>query len=66
MTSAPTALPTHLIPAATTATSAIVPDAVPCSVCRHDLGAHDAIGNRFCQATQAQALDRSCICRSQN
>ena len=35
-----------------------------CGVCQHDLCAHDAIGIRFCEATQAQALSRNCICRS--
>jgi hypothetical protein len=34
-----------------------------CAVCAHDLEAHDAIGRRFCEATQAQALSRTCICR---
>ena len=34
-----------------------------CSVCDHELTAHDAIGLRFCHATQANALSRHCICR---
>jgi hypothetical protein len=33
-----------------------------CAVCDHDLADHDAIGLRYCQATQAQALARKCIC----
>jgi hypothetical protein len=34
-----------------------------CAVCDHDLDAHDVIGRRYCEATQAQALARVCICR---
>jgi hypothetical protein len=34
-----------------------------CTVCEHDLDAHDAISLRFCQASQARALTRGCICR---
>lgn len=34
-----------------------------CAVCVHELDAHDPIGRRYCEATQAQALGRSCICR---
>jgi hypothetical protein len=34
-----------------------------CAVCDHHLDAHDAIGRRYCEATQAQALARVCICR---
>jgi hypothetical protein len=33
-----------------------------CAVCSHQLADHDAIGLRYCQATQAQALRRNCIC----
>jgi len=33
-----------------------------CAVCEHPLADHDSIGNRFCQATQARALSRGCIC----
>jgi hypothetical protein len=36
---------------------------VRCAVCDHDVDAHDAIGRRYCEATQAQALGRNCICR---
>ena len=35
----------------------------PCAVCTHDLADHDKVGLRFCQATQAHALPRNCICR---
>ena len=42
------------------------PDVGPCAVCEHELLAHDAIGRRFCQATQANALDRRCMCPGQN
>lgn len=34
-----------------------------CAVCEHLLAEHDPIGLRYCQATQAQALPRNCICR---
>jgi len=33
-----------------------------CDVCAHALADHDAISTRYCQATQAQALSRACIC----
>lgn len=36
-----------------------------CAVCEHDPTDHDAIALRYCQATQAQALPRRCICRAQ-
>ena len=35
-----------------------------CIVCEHALADHDAISNRYCQATQAHALSRDCICRT--
>ena len=35
-----------------------------CSVCEHILSSHDPIGQRFCQATEAHALSRNCICRA--
>jgi hypothetical protein len=35
---------------------------VGCGACRHDVARHDAISLRFCQATQAGALARHCIC----
>jgi hypothetical protein len=34
-----------------------------CAVCDHNLSGHDAIGQRFCQATQANALARNCVCQ---
>lgn len=38
-----------------------------CTVCEHDLADHDPISLRYCQATQAQASSRGCICpTSQN
>ena len=36
-----------------------------CAVCDHNAADHDAIGRRFCEATQAHALTRGCICRDQ-
>ena len=33
-----------------------------CAVCAHELADHDPIGLRFCQATEAHALPRHCIC----
>ena len=38
-------------------------DAPRCAVCDHQLVEHDPIALRYCQATQAQALPRNCICR---
>ena len=40
-----------------------VDDRPRCAMCAHRLADHDAIGLRYCQATQAQALARNCICR---
>lgn len=34
-----------------------------CLACGHDVADHDAIGSRYCRATEAQALARGCICR---
>jgi hypothetical protein len=33
-----------------------------CSVCDHAITSHDRISRRYCDATQAQALTRKCIC----
>lgn len=33
-----------------------------CTVCAHSLADHDPISQRYCQATQARALSRGCIC----
>jgi hypothetical protein len=33
-----------------------------CAVCDHEMPDHDPISRRYCQATQAQALTRRCIC----
>jgi hypothetical protein len=37
-----------------------------CAVCRHALADHDRISLRFCQATEAHAVDgvssRGCVC----
>ncbi|MCW2742830.1 MAG: hypothetical protein JWR45_3252 [Blastococcus sp.] len=35
-----------------------------CAVCPHALAAHDSISLRFCQATQASAATRGCVCPS--
>ncbi|MGI8678822.1 MAG: RGCVC family protein [Jatrophihabitans sp.] len=35
---------------------------VACVCCAHTWSSHDALGRRFCTATQAHALTRSCIC----
>jgi hypothetical protein len=35
-----------------------------CAVCDHETDTHDPIGRRYCEATQAQALGRNCICQS--
>jgi hypothetical protein len=34
-----------------------------CDVCGHPMTSHDRISTRFCDATQAGALSRGCICR---
>ena len=34
-----------------------------CSCCAHRWAAHDAIAQRYCNATLAAALSRKCICR---
>ena len=39
-------------------------EAGACAVCPHALAAHDAISLRFCQATQAAAATRGCVCPS--
>jgi len=33
-----------------------------CSVCAHASAGHDAISERYCAATLANALSRNCIC----
>lgn len=33
-----------------------------CAACVHELGRHDSISLRYCQATQSNALARTCIC----
>ena len=35
---------------------------VRCAVCEHALADHDVISRRYCEATQANALPRNCIC----
>ena len=35
-----------------------------CIACEHALAQHDAISTRYCEATQARALSRDCICRT--
>jgi hypothetical protein len=35
-----------------------------CAACPHALAAHDRISLRFCQATQASAATRGCVCPS--
>jgi hypothetical protein len=34
-----------------------------CAVCDHGTQDHDAISTRYCEATQAHALPRKCICQ---
>jgi hypothetical protein len=41
-----------------------VGEAGACTVCPHPLDGHDRISLRFCQATQASATTRGCICPS--
>lgn len=33
-----------------------------CAVCPHSWSAHDAIGRRFCTATEAGGFARGCVC----
>jgi hypothetical protein len=42
----------------------VVDEAGACAVCPHPLATHDAISARFCQATQAAAATRGCVCPS--
>ena len=35
-----------------------------CDVCTHPLSTHDRTAARYCDATQANALSRGCICKS--
>ena len=49
----------------TLATSDVDP-AHRCTICNHNLAGHDAISLRYCQATQANALSRNCVCPSTN
>ncbi|MFC5139005.1 RGCVC family protein [Actinomycetospora rhizophila] len=37
-------------------------DDATCTVCPHPWPDHDALGRRFCTATQVSALSRGCIC----
>lgn len=34
-----------------------------CDVCTHAVSGHDHTATRYCDATQANALSRRCICR---
>lgn len=41
-----------------------VPAPAPgCGACPHPEAGHDAVGLRWCRATVASALDRTCVCR---
>jgi hypothetical protein len=42
----------------------VVDESGACAVCPHALATHDAISVRFCQATQAAATTRGCVCPS--
>ncbi|SOD74602.1 hypothetical protein SAMN05892883_3788 [Jatrophihabitans sp. GAS493] len=46
-----------------TATNVLAEATVACPVCQHSLANHDVIGQRFCKATQLNAMSRQCICR---
>jgi hypothetical protein len=35
-----------------------------CAVCPHAWSDHDALGRRFCTATQVGVWSRGCICRA--
>lgn len=34
----------------------------PTCHCGHDIREHDAVGGRFCRATEAAEINRPCIC----
>ena len=34
-----------------------------CDVCAHAISGHDVTATRYCDATQANALSRGCICQ---
>jgi hypothetical protein len=57
----------EVLPAETTDTEVAVQPAQSaepqCAVCQHDLARHDAVGLRYCQASEARSLTRGCICR---
>lgn len=38
-------------------------DGAACAACAHPIADHDALGRRFCAATEAAAIPRGCICR---
>jgi hypothetical protein len=50
----------HASPAANPSTGTRADRA--CAACPHDRDAHDAIGTRFCSATNARGLNRGCVC----
>jgi len=41
---------------------AVADASASCPACAHELDAHDALGIRFCTATAAKHLERTCIC----
>jgi hypothetical protein len=47
--------------AATAAT--LTPSGTACMACGHERDAHDAIAQRFCNATVEHAFTRGCMCR---
>jgi hypothetical protein len=50
-------------PTVTTSTSNRTTSAADlCDACAHDADGHDPIARRFCAATVAGALSRTCIC----
>lgn len=56
------------VPVATPAHPELRSDVSPapepgCGACPHPEAAHDPIALRYCRATVASALDRSCVCR---
>lgn len=51
-------------PSVSDAPRTAVPADGGCGVCPHALGDHDRISLRFCQATQAAATTRGCVCPS--
>ena len=52
------------VPSVTGAARSAPAEVGSCAACPHALADHDRISLRFCQATQASAMTRGCVCPS--